>query len=91
MNQGQLYGRELGSKCADAIRYRKRAENSEDTCETADGPDSWNPPAIFSSVERFVPHRLSSKPTRLSIRKRPFPVKASTEVRHNLANSPLGV
>jgi hypothetical protein len=33
------------------MRYRKHAEKSEDTDETVDGPDSWNPPKL---ADRFA-------------------------------------
>jgi hypothetical protein len=42
-NHGQLYGHELGSKCADCDEVERRGE-VKDTCDTADGLDSWNPP-----------------------------------------------
>src|ERR1700687_5743006 len=56
INHGQLYGHEHGSKCADAMRYRKHAENSEDTCEAADGTDSWNPPKLADSFPSTFEH-----------------------------------
>ena len=64
MNHGQLYGREHDSKCADAMRYRKHAENSEDTRETADGPSNGT---LRELADRnLVPRGLSNPPTDLT-------------------------
>jgi hypothetical protein len=37
------------------MRYRKHAEKSEDTDETVDGPDSWNPPKLPAPIRKELP------------------------------------
>jgi hypothetical protein len=62
MNHGQLYAMSTVASVRIAMRYRKHAENSEDTYESVDGLDSWNPPKL---ADRFAQAKCDRLPSNL--------------------------